>query len=122
MLYVCDKDYLEKVLKFARNLNMEDQLLALLYRIGNAYHNNGEQYVCFLGKDFAPYSFGWSCFNLKDCYINNTTGEIEISYGKESWLNGGLIYSGPLPEGGENNDQNTLSISLNKRGGWSLHT
>ena len=109
-------------MKFARYLNMEDQLLAMLYRIGNAYHNNGNQYVCFLGKDFAPYSFSWCCFNLKDCHIDGSTGEINVNYQAKSWLNGGLIYSGPLPEGGENNDQTTFSVNLEKRHGWSLHT
>lgn len=122
MLYVYDKEHLEKTMKFARDINMENQLLALLYRIENAYYNNGKQYVCFLGKDFAPYSFSWCCFDLKDCHVNYDTDEIDTNYQAVSWLNGGLIYSGPLPGGGENNDQNTLSINLNKCDGWSLHT
>lgn len=127
MLYVDEyiKKYLEYTLKFAHNINKQDQLLALLYRLGHGYHNNGNQYVCFLYRDFAPYSFGFSCVDLKDCEITETFGEngkesiITKKYNVKVWLQGGLIYHGPLEDG---NKAETFSVQLTEHDGWSIHT
>ena len=69
MLFVTDREYYEKVLKFSAKICMQDQLLTLLARLGEGYWNNGKQYVCILSKDFAPYSFYWTMYDLKDCII-----------------------------------------------------
>ena len=124
MLYVaCEQKYFKEVLKFAFDVDKEGELLSYLARIGNMYRaTKGEQYVCFLYKDFAPYSFTWSCYDLEDCEV--VDGKICVKYGSREvcWLNGGLIYSGPLPNGDYNSNKSTFSVNLTEHQGWSLHT
>ena len=102
---------------------MQDQLLTLLARLGEGYWNNGKQYVCILSKDFAPYSFYWTMYDLKDCIIGEEKDEgwIIAKGGAKPWMNGGLIYSGPH-DLGENTDFNTFSVNLTQHSGWSIHT
>ena len=123
MIFVTDREYYTKVLEFSAKIYMQGQLLTLLARLGEGYWNNGKQYVCILSKDFAPYSFYWTMYDLKDCIIGEGKDEgwIVAKGGAKPWMNGGLIYSGPH-DLGENTDENTFSVNLAPHSGWSIHT
>ena len=44
MLYVIDKENLQKTLKFSYSIDKQDQLLFLLFRLGHGSYNNGKEY------------------------------------------------------------------------------
>lgn len=121
MLYVpVDlKDRLTEALRYAHEINLEHNLLAQLYRMGQGWSE--KPYVCFLYSDFAAYSFGFSCFDLSDCEITKDMEETIITrkYGAKCWMNGGLIYHGPFKNGLESEP---FSVQLTKHDGWSIHT
>jgi hypothetical protein len=122
MLYVHAslKDRLDKALQFAYRLDKEHNLLANLYRMGQSWSQ--KPYVCFLYSDFAPHSFGFRCYDLIDCMIHeDREGDVIISPKMQAkcWMNGGLIYHGPLEDGQESEP---FSVQLTKHDGWSIHT
>jgi hypothetical protein len=121
MLYVpVDlKDRLTEALHYAYEIGLEHNLLAQLYRMGQDWSE--KPYICFLYNDFAAYSFGFSCFNLSDCEITKDK-ELTIITSKHDakcWMNGGLIYHGPLKNGLESEP---FSMQLTKHNGWFIHT
>ena len=122
MLYIHEstRENLDKALKFAFKVGKEHELLSQLYRMGEGWGRN-KPYVCFLYNDFAPYSFTFSCYKLEDCQITEDRGEpvILIKPGTNSWMNGGLIYHGPLEDGSH---AETFSVQLTPNDGWSIHT
>ena len=64
--------------------------------------------VCYMGIDFAPLSFAFAIYTVKD--------------GKEKvWFNGGLIFHGKHDNGGDGGAP-TFSVTLTPHSGWSIHT
>lgn len=112
------KIYIEDTVSFANKINKQENLLQCLYRLGHGWYNNGREYVCILTKDWAPYSFGFACFDLKNIQITGhaETGEVvyTIRNGAKPFLVGGLIYHG--------GNEETYSIQINPTDGWSIHT
>lgn len=116
MIYPANNDVkkaIDDALKFAFTINKQDDFIQKLFRLGHGYHNNGKEYICLISKDFSKYSFQFACFNIIKEEYN------KIEYDKIPWLNGGLIYHGPLQDGFESE---TFSISLTNSIGWSIHT
>jgi len=113
------KELLNEAVSFAHKIGKEENLLQCLFRMGHGWHNNGHEYVCLLNRDFVKYSFGFSCWNLKDITIGTRANQDEEIYynirsGAQPWLVGGLIYHGGTEE--------TFSVQLNNNDGWSIHT
>lgn len=121
MLYVPTelKENLTKALRYADKINLQQNLLACLHRMGQEW--NEKPYVCFLYYDLAPYSFGFGCFDLDDCEITKDMGDTVITrkHNAKCWMNGGLIYHGPLDDGKESEP---FCVQLVKRDGWSINT
>jgi len=121
MLYVHDsaKEKLTKALKFAHRVDKEHELLRHLYRMGQGW--NEKPYLCFLYNDFAPHSFTFSCYALEDCmiYEDSEGMSIAVKNNTNPWMNGGLIYHGPLEDGSH---PETFSTQLTPHDGWSIHT
>ena len=115
------RERLREAMKWAYCIDKEHQLLQCLYRLGHGSDNGGQEYICILGKDFAPLSFTFAYHKL-DNIERFEKGDVILKLGSEPWLCGGLIYSGPLPKGGENTDQSTFTTNIDKHNGWSIHT
>lgn len=115
------RNYLSEAVKYAWQIGKEDQLLQCLHRLGHGHYNNGHEYICILYKDFAPLSFVFDYFQLKDILFDEN-GTIILKSTARSFSNGGLIYSGPLPNGGENTDASTFTVHINEHTGWSINT
>ena len=120
MIYPTDREYLQEVMKFAHSVNKAENLLNCIFRVGHCYHNNGKEYICFLGKDFAPMSFYFSVYQMDQCEIVN--GELMRKRGTgDPWMCGGIIFHGNHDNGGDGSDP-TFSVCLEPTDGWSIHT
>lgn len=90
------KRYLTDTFSYARSIGKETNLLVNLFKLAHGYHNNGQEYMCILHQDFCPYSFLFSCWNLRDITIGTKidTEEIYINIQPDAnpWLSGTLIY------------------------------
>ncbi len=104
-----DKEYFSKVKQFAEGVGASSLHEELSY-----LSNYGQgDYLCFIIKDFSPYSFAFTMFRQqKEVYVRS--------------FNGGLIYSGPgIPSNGS---FPSFTVSLDedaasgKRHMWSVHT
>ena len=115
------RELLSQAMKYAYQIGKSEKLLECLHRLGHGHHNNGKEYVCILNKDFAPLSFVFSYYKLSDV-SHFEDGNIVMKRGTDPFMNGGLIYSGPLPKRGMNTDENTFSVNIDKHVGWSIHT
>lgn len=118
---------LREAVKYAHQINKEHNLLQCLYRLGHGSwiddNKGGEQaYICVLYNDFSQLSFLFSYYDLKDFDYFDLDGEMVLKRNAIPWLNGGLIYSGPLPDGKQNTDESTFTINITKHDGWSIHT
>jgi len=111
-------DYLRETVQIAHRLGKEHNLLQCLYRLGHEFYQH--EYVCFLYKDMAKYSFGFECFYLKDVTISDdNSGYMMRKPGAQPWCIGGLIYHGPDIDGIEHE---TFNVRLVKSDGWSINT
>jgi len=105
MLNVRNVEYFEKVVSWAKENGLYDELKQKLDYLAN-YGGTPDYTECHLYKDFAPQSFG---FDL-------------LRHGKH-WMSGGLIFHGPHDNGGDGG-MPTLSSSLDPdtRPHWQVHT
>lgn len=92
MITIKCQEYYDNVMKYAKEINKEQNLKECLARL--ELHGDVELY-----KDFAPYSFSFVCFK---------NGIIQ--------MNGGLIYHD------DQADKENFSVSINPTIGWSIHT
>jgi len=102
------EEYLNEVRTFADKVGKRLDLERNLDRLRDLYNHDGEA-VCYVGKDFAPYSFRFSVFRP------DKDGEQKFV------LNGGLIFHGDHDNGGDGGAP-TLSVCLTPQDGWSIHT
>jgi len=110
MLVINDQEYFNEVLYFAKTTGRQDQLQQKLdYLDTYAEHGDKGATRCLLGKDFAPYSFGF--------IMQKRVASEEYDY----WFNGGLILHGDHDNGGDGGAP-TFSVCLGQINGWSIHT
>lgn len=96
-----------KLIYLAMEFALKNHLLAQLegqFRYLASYCKD-QRTECELYHDFAPYSFGFTMF------VFGKNGE------RVPWFSGGLIYMGPGVDSRVN-----LSVSVDLRQGWSVHT
>ena len=110
MLQIENQEHYDKVIAFAEKVGKLNQLKEKLeYLDTYAAHEDREATKCFLGYDWAPYSFS---FTMQK---RNAEGEYV------HWFSGGLIFHGPHDNGGDGSAP-TFSVNLNPTDGWSIHT
>lgn len=102
-------EYLEEVRKFADKVGLREQLEEKLEYLGTYAEYLDTK--CYLGKDFAPYSFSFTMMR------RDKGSEEDYQY----WFNGGCIFHGPHDNGGDGGAP-TFSVNLNPHHGWSIHT
>lgn len=120
MLVVKCEEYLAKVREFAKSVGLLDQLERQLEYLGTyaCHEENGSDYTrCELYSDFAPHSFSF-CMFVKD--KTKREGKQYDKDGYTFWFSGGCIYNGPSCPG--DGSFPTLSVSIEKRHGWGIHT
>jgi hypothetical protein len=106
--FKCDDDYLAKVRAFADSLGLRDQLEKQFDYLSTYASNGGtKENVCIIGKDFAPHSFAFAIYQIRD-------GE------RRYWFNGGLIYQGP--DSPADGGAPSFTVSLAEGRGWFVHT
>ena len=94
---------LEEAREFADKVGKRENLERCLERLENLFNQDGTA-TCYLGLDFAPYSFTFA-----------------VTKDGKTFLNGGLIYHGQHDRGGDGGAP-TFSVSLTPQDGWSIHT
>lgn len=116
MLHIYDQKYFDSVLAFAEKIGKKEQLQQKLDYLKNyACGQEGDEGYdptktkCYIGKDFAPYSFAFSVAR------KDKNGEYQY------WFNGGLIFHGNHDSFGSGAAP-SFSVTLNKEDGWSIHT
>lgn len=113
-----DREYFDQVVAFAERMGLKEKLdkqIEYLERWarGPGCTYEGYESVLYLYRDFAPHSF---------------TFRLEVATLKEppkTILCGGLIYQGPLEEGGRvvsDGSFPSLTVSLDNSVGWHVHT
>jgi Domain of unknown function (DUF4120) len=100
-----NKEHAKEVFQFAKKTGQTKNLKDNLQRLINIAKNYGSHYKVSIGRDFAPYSFGF-CIMLGPKNIR---------------LNGGMIYHGSH-DGGGNGSGPTFSVCLEPTQGWAIHT
>jgi hypothetical protein len=117
MLYVKCAEHFEKVMQFAAQMGLVEQLYSRLDYLSSYANRKGCTYAkdegkntrCYLYSDFAPHSFAFTMMRQEEL-----DGEWEM------WFNGGLIYQGPeCPADGS---APSFTVSLDKATGWFIHT
>jgi len=99
------EDYLTEVRNFADKVGKRENLETCLERLDGFFDTDRDgAATCYLGKDFAPYSFSF--------YLARNEKVI---------LNGGVIFHGQHDNGGDGSAP-TYSVSLSPQDGWSIHT
>lgn len=107
---------LKDIVAFAKKVNVtenskfESCIQRLLAITKNAVNNtNGDLHKLFLFPDFAPKSLYFEIQRLRH------NGE------SQRYVNGGIIFHGEHDNGGDGSFP-TLSVSMEKVNGWSIHT
>jgi hypothetical protein len=115
MLVIRNQEYFDKVVAFAKQIGMYEQLKDRLDYLDTYACRDGEGNVdrtkteCRLSKDFAPYSFEFVLVR------RNANGSFDY------WFNGGLIFHGNHDNGGDGGAP-TFAVNLSPEHGWSIHT
>jgi hypothetical protein len=107
MLQVECKEHFDEVKEFANKIGMGEQLQGELDYLDE--YAGGEDTLCQLYRDFAPYSFGFTMQKRND----------QGQWVK--WFIGGLIFHGAHDNGGDGGAP-TFSVNLTPCHGWQVHT
>lgn len=105
MLAIENQSHFDKVVDFAKKINMFDQLND---RLEYLQDYSDQVTRCKLYKDSAPYSFAF-------------TMEKKNGDDWKVWFYGGLIYHGSHDNGGDGGAP-TFSVNINPMDGWAIHT
>ncbi len=109
-------DYLEQVREVAHKLGLSTQLERQLCFLSHGWAGGRAPTQTWLGKDFAPYSFGWCVYRLNAENPQQRAARV---------INGGFIYQGPsVPADGSfpSLTCDLGSLSGQPRHGWFCHT
>lgn len=102
MLQIQNQAHYDEVKAHANTIGLSDNLQKSLDRLLDIAENTGG--VCYLGYDFAPFSFSFA-----------------IVREEKTILNGGVIFHGPH-DGNGSGSAPTYSVSLSPSTGWQIHT
>lgn len=117
-VYEESQAYFDEVEKWAEENGILDKFEEAIRRCDEyADHEHTGRVEFLLYRDFAPHSFGFTVYPLKDGKrILRPNGQFD------RWFNGGLIYQGPECPADGSFPSLTVTLGNPTKVGWFMHT